>query len=336
MRSDKRRRIGTSRIFAALLGTVLFLSGWWFLPLLLYRHTGTGPEAKLKAITDTRTAFLAGLVGLGALLTFWLNRKTYEISTRTLQLAEKGHAIDRYTRAIEHLGSTSLDVRLGGIYALGRLIKDSPNEDQKDLFDVLTAFVREHGGPPSEDPTDHIEHVKPRVRPRSDVQAALDVLTLLPRSRRDRLDLSRSYLVGADLFRADLSNVDFFEADLSRADLSYAVLVGANLRRARLEGTVLEGADLAEADLTQAILLGTFLNGADLTGASLESAILTQALLRDADMMGASLTSATLTGAHLSNALNLTQDQIRLTVGDADTDLPPSVSRPEHWIHRAG
>jgi hypothetical protein len=31
----------------------------------LYRHTGAGPDARLQAITDTRTALLAGLIGVG-------------------------------------------------------------------------------------------------------------------------------------------------------------------------------------------------------------------------------------------------------------------------------
>jgi hypothetical protein len=34
-----------------------------------------GHGCQLKAITDTRTALLAGLIGVGALLTFWLNSR---------------------------------------------------------------------------------------------------------------------------------------------------------------------------------------------------------------------------------------------------------------------
>jgi hypothetical protein len=36
----------------------LFILVWWLVPPLLYRHTGTAKDAKLKAITDTRTALL--------------------------------------------------------------------------------------------------------------------------------------------------------------------------------------------------------------------------------------------------------------------------------------
>jgi hypothetical protein len=63
----------------------LFILFWWLIPPLLYRHTGTAKDAKLKAITDTRTALLAGLIGVGALLTFWLNSRVYRITARTLR-----------------------------------------------------------------------------------------------------------------------------------------------------------------------------------------------------------------------------------------------------------
>ena len=93
---------------------------WWLLPPVLYAGAGAGPDAenvRVKAITDTRTALLAGLVGLGALGTFWLNSRVYRITARTFEVTERGHLTDRYTKAIEQLGSTTLDVRLGGIYA---------------------------------------------------------------------------------------------------------------------------------------------------------------------------------------------------------------------------
>jgi hypothetical protein len=89
----------------------LFAVVWWLLPELLYRQPKTGPEARLKAITDTRTALLAGLLGLAAILTFRLN--------------SRGQMTDRHTKAIKQLGSDNLDV-LGGIYALEHIAVDSP------------------------------------------------------------------------------------------------------------------------------------------------------------------------------------------------------------------
>jgi hypothetical protein len=44
---------------------VLVVLVWWLVPPLLYRRVAAGPDAQLRAITDTRTALLGGLIGLG-------------------------------------------------------------------------------------------------------------------------------------------------------------------------------------------------------------------------------------------------------------------------------
>lgn len=53
-----------------------------------------------------------------------------------------GHVTDRYSKAIEQLGSDKIEIRLGGIYALERLMRDSPN-DQPTIIEVLAAYVRQ-------------------------------------------------------------------------------------------------------------------------------------------------------------------------------------------------
>ena len=103
----------------------LFVWIWWKVPPALY-HNAEGD--RLKAITDTRTALLAGLIGVGALLTVWLNSRVYRITAQTLRVTEQGHITERYTKAIEQLGSDKLDIRLGGIYALERIAVDSERD----------------------------------------------------------------------------------------------------------------------------------------------------------------------------------------------------------------
>jgi hypothetical protein len=85
----------------------LFILVWWLVPPLLYRHTGTAKDAKLKAITDTRTALLAGLIGVGALLTFWLNSRVYRITARTLEVTEQGHITEATPRLSSSSAATS-------------------------------------------------------------------------------------------------------------------------------------------------------------------------------------------------------------------------------------
>jgi hypothetical protein len=112
----------------------------WKLPSLLYGDvSNASADARLQAASGFRTAFVAGLAGLAAL-------GSLAMATRTYRLSQQGQITDRYTKAIEQLGSDKLDVRLGGIYALERLAIDSAR-DHPTVVEVLSAFVREHSDP---------------------------------------------------------------------------------------------------------------------------------------------------------------------------------------------
>ena len=67
------------------------------------------------------------------------------------ELTEQGQVTDRYTKAIEQLGSDKLDVRVGGIYALERIARDSKT-DHPTVMEVLAAFIREHSREPRGSP----------------------------------------------------------------------------------------------------------------------------------------------------------------------------------------
>ena len=239
----------------------------------------------------------AGLFAAGALV---FTARNFTVSRRTLHLTEQGQVTDRYTKAIEQLGSDKLDVRIGGIYALERIAGDSAR-DHPVVMEVLTAFIRQHSHerwPPSD------SNGQERIRStRPDVQAVLTVI----RRRDTKQDIRPIDLNGANLYRtrlvdADLGGAILTDADLTGADLTGARLTGADLTLARLPGADLPGANLTGADLTWADLTTTDLSDADLTGADLTEARLTEAILAganldDADFSGAELAEADLTGA---------------------------------------
>jgi hypothetical protein len=80
------------------------------------------------------------------------------------------------------------------------------------------------------------------------------------------VNLSRSNLVGADLSQADLSRANLSRVDLSRANLSGAKLIGANLSgakffRAKLPMAHLKGSVLVETNFERANLTGCFVYG---------------------------------------------------------------------------
>jgi hypothetical protein len=85
-------------------------------------------------------ALLVGGAAVAALVFTW---RASNATTDQLRDTEQGQITDRYTAAITDLGSDSVDVRLGGIYALQRIMQDSPR-DQPTIVAVLCAFVRDH------------------------------------------------------------------------------------------------------------------------------------------------------------------------------------------------
>ena len=219
-------------------------------------------------------------------------------------------------RAPVRLRPVELDVRIGGVYALEGIARDSAR-DHPAVVEVLTAFVREHSRepwPPPDSPRTTRITWRGRFRAggwqqerftRPDVQAAVTAL-----GRRDaRRDIQPLRLNGADLTAADLR-----DANLGGADLTEATLRDADLTR-----TDLTGADLRDADLTRADLTGAFLGGADLTEATLAAVI-----LRDADLTRARLFRADLTRADLGGA---TLTEVTLT----GAKWPQGAPIPEGW-----
>jgi uncharacterized protein YjbI with pentapeptide repeats len=272
-----------------------------------------------QGVRTASLALLAGAIGvIGAVYT-----------ARTFALNRAGQLTDRFTKAIEQLGHKEVDVRLGGIYALERIAKDS-KDDHPQVVEVLTAYVREHAtvrlpGRPLRMPKDLGELDRPLTRSEekaagaaisTDAQAALTVL-----NRRTRaydadifpvLDLSRTRLRRARLRYADFSGTDFSWSDLHGANLFRAKLLETNFTRATLSMTILNeakfaGSHLMEAVFSDAQMLGTDLSSgqlrrATLTRAHLDRAVLTQATLADAKLAQAKLRDANLRGANLSGA----------------------------------
>jgi hypothetical protein len=176
----------------------------------------------------------AAILGNGALLA------GFYFAWKNVHVLYEGQITERFTRSIEHLGSERLQVRLGGIYALGRIARDC-KRDQHLILCVLCAFVREHarweeGGAPHRLPCD--------------VQAAMTVLG----SRAWTRDPTRPWL--------DLSGVD-----LRGADLCWAHLEDANFT-----GSHLEGARFVDARLDRSYFTGAHVAGANFTGACLDHA----------------------------------------------------------------
>jgi uncharacterized protein YjbI with pentapeptide repeats len=271
----------------------------------------TGPLRSLRLQTARDAArgrlltLCAGLLALGALiftaLNFDLLRRN---SQRNYEQAEQGQVTDRYTKAIEQLGSDRLDVRIGGIYALERIARDSAR-DHPTVIEVLSALVREHSREPWRRPSDDDDPgADPHERKtRPDVQAAASVIGRRTHTHDGQpVNLAHADLTGADLALTNLAHTRFTGATLASTRLTSANLTGALMHGAVLSNARLHGADLSNARLNEANLAHAYLYDANLAGSMLTEATLTWADLKDARLSGADLTAARLARAYLNQA----------------------------------
>ena len=70
------------------------------------------------AIATIAGIAVAGSPGIAALIGLIFTFQSVQATNTQLKIAEQGQITDRYNAAITNLGSSSIEVRLGGIYAL--------------------------------------------------------------------------------------------------------------------------------------------------------------------------------------------------------------------------
>jgi len=249
-------------------------------------------QAQAKLRDDVRATLLQNIAGLLLLLGAFA-------TWRQVQISREGQITERFSRAIEQLGSDKEDVRLGGIYTLERVARDSPG-DRPTVQSVLGAYVRTHAPWPvgfpkgPQHPTPTVDRQLAWLLNRApDVQTALGVLGRRPRSPDEpQLNLSRVDLRGAFLHNARLANSQFRHSNLARAHLPGAQLQNADLKDIDLRDANLQRANLTGANLQEAHLQDADLRGSDLRDANLQAAHLAGANLQAADLAGANLTDA--------------------------------------------
>jgi uncharacterized protein YjbI with pentapeptide repeats len=304
-------------------------------------------------------AFLifSGATAAGAALLAWSALR--QASTASDRHQEQTNADRRrritetYSKAVSQLASDKLEERLGGIYTLENISKESP-DDYWTVMETLTAFVRERsqrnyaefkksdermsrvaqavwrleGTPEGKNDEIWAKAIQLGEPPAADIDAVLTVI-------KRRSERSREFET-TNAWRFDLRNAVLKQADLRGAHLEEGNFMGAHLEGARLSDAHLEGADLVVTHLEGAKLSSAHLEGADLRFAHLEEAGLRFAHLEEANLWYAHLERAVLVGAHLEGAnleyvSSLSTEQLRNVHGDAATRLPDGVERPPHW-----
>ncbi|KAM3092071.1 pentapeptide repeat-containing protein [Phormidesmis sp. 146-35] len=147
---------------------------------------------------------------------------------RNLLVSEEKQVTERFTQAINQLGSDKIEVRLGGIYALERIAKDSP-KDHWTIMEVLTSFIQEKSPFTLKDlrmaatSSEQTEEESPTKITKA-IQAAVTVIGRRsarndPKEATQRIDLTQTNLESIDLSKSDFSNAKIYLANLSKANL---------------------------------------------------------------------------------------------------------------------
>jgi hypothetical protein len=277
-------------------------------------------EADLENQYRATLAQILGGVAIG--ITLYYTWRRIAIAEEELSTSKEGQITERFTRAIEQLGTVdqsgnpAIEIRLGGIYALERISKES-GKDYWSIIEILTAYVRKNSC------TDKDKRKK--VGHKGQYEASIDIQTILTVIGKYEHSYNSELINSIDLHNTCLRGVKLRDGHLEGANL-----IDANLNYTFLRGSHLEGAYLIDATLICSILFEAHLEDTHLEGAHLGSADLEEAYLNGAYFDGVSfantkLKKAYFKNAHLKGAKNLTIDQLSMVKTLYKAELDPEL-----------
>lgn len=261
-------------VVAAMLVTVIVVSiGWmfgsgasWWL-----EHvdgvTGLTGKDLAAAVDAVRGRVLAAATGLAALAAVYYTARNADTARRTFQLGERGHDTDRYSKAVEQLGSDQAPVRLGGLYALEQLAENNVALRRR-VVDVICAYLRMPYDPREEASSEKIRAAQRAARgrkkernsslipdPREERQVRLAAQRILadhlhlpglnpfPLSPRTATSPAFWPNICLELTGATLLQADFSYCAIASAEFSWAVFDGD----ARFDGALFGHAEFEDA-----------------------------------------------------------------------------------------
>ncbi|MEU6378829.1 pentapeptide repeat-containing protein [Streptomyces sp. NPDC046909] len=332
---DRGRRTGRDRLvrrrvaagLAGVAGLAVLGAVFVVLPGVVVDHDLAGASVaaqdRLKAVNDVRTTLLQMVGGLVVLFGAYATWRQLRVSQDGLRATQEGYVTDRFSRAVDQLGSDKLDVRIGGLHALWRIAEQSAR-DREAVISIQAAYLRTHlpwppTGPESPAADAAVNDVDPLETRAADAQVALTALGVLCRHREQswvnlsitdlrRADCDGLWLPEVNFDRACMEVAGLYHANLTQAslvsvNLRHADLTTAILRRARCVLADLRAAKLVETDLCDADFTETDLREANLRKADARGAVFHRADLRMTDLRGADLSTADLAEARLTGAL---------------------------------
>jgi len=269
-----------------------------------------GEFSDLKAEDWRNVIFIVG--GLtAAMIAAW----RAHVADKQTQINEQVQITERFTRAVDLLGSENIYMRIGALHALERIGRDSES-DVVAVLRLLSSFVRSQSvsrrmggilldGDDTPAPLDAEEGFAVISRLAGEYKRLL-------RNRESMIvDLSSSNLKCSLQF----SKGCFFRFNFSFCNLSLGFFSESDFECANFQGAYLES---------------SYFQDCNLTGVSFNNAILDGVNFGNADMTRAILLTAVCNRTNFSTAKNLTTKMLKDIIYDAETPprIPDGVTLP--------
>ncbi|MER9076593.1 pentapeptide repeat-containing protein [Mesorhizobium sp. M0904] len=156
--------------------------------------------------------------------------------------------------------------------------------------------------------------------------------TNLVAANLEKATLVRASLADSTAKGARFDRIEGYRTDFSRMDAQGAVFASAEMQRSNFQDANLTNVDFTKAELGRAQF-----HDADISGSRFSFANLARADFRGArftapiDFDRAFFFLTRIEGLDLSNSVGLSQWQLNMACGDARTELPSGLTRPEDW-----
>lgn len=344
--------ISVNLIVVLILVLVVFSTILWIIPILQVQKLSNTPKTRneeqalslekdrLKLEDEARKTLAqiigGGVVLLGLLFTFG----TYLISLDKQDLDREAQMTDRFSKAITHLGDEKQAIRIGGLYELERVAKDSP-KDLATIRKVILTYLHDNYSIRNEATESTKFAVEKREQSNglaisfyssnTELQTLINIIQGLS-NEDDRLDFSGLNLLdksltrgryslanfsgtnlsGSNIFASNFSHSNFKDAILNRvtSDLkehieikgSIVMLVTPQEVKPNFTGADLTRAMIIESNLSEAIFVEAKLRNADLTKSIFYKVNLSEAALDYVNATQTNFKAANLTNANFRGA----------------------------------
>jgi len=308
-------------VYVIIAFVLLFLTVFlWQIPIWQLRNKKDLSRNQILTLENefrkTVAQILGGLFVLGGLFFTW---SQLSATRESISISQQVFLTDRYSKAIDQLGSNNPQIRLGGIFSLEKLASSS-KEYISVVNKVLATYIRQK----SKDTSAYTFE---------ELQAAISVISFKETNRDYLIDkdhgvnISNSLLRESDFDNARLSyakliNSDFTQSTFVNADLSNVSGMEANFSKANLKNSNLSQSNFYGSSFEQSIITGAIIKNSNLELVNLSEANLINCDLSGSDLSDAYLYGTILYGADLSKTKGLTKDQLKVSRTNNSTKLP--------------